>query len=108
MLFRLPRPLHGWREFIHEVVIVLIGVLLALGGAQLIDTLRSRSEVSAFRATIDHELGRDLGIYAHIVAQRPCADRPLAELGRFLDDARAGRTDRFARPIGHPFIQTVF
>jgi hypothetical protein len=33
MLFRLPKPLHGWREFIHEIVIVVIGVLLALGGA---------------------------------------------------------------------------
>lgn len=29
MLFRLPQPLHGWREFVHEVIIVVIGVLLA-------------------------------------------------------------------------------
>lgn len=33
MLFRLPQPLHGWREFVHEVIIVVIGVLLALAGA---------------------------------------------------------------------------
>ena len=108
MPFRFLRPLHGWREFIHEIVIVLIGVLLALGAAQLIDTLHSRSDVASFRAAVDHELGRDLGVYAHIIAQRPCADRRLGDLRRFLDDSKAGRTDRFARPIGHPFIQTLF
>ena len=108
MRFRLPRPLHGWHEFAYEIVIVVIGVLLALGGAQLIDALHSRSEVASFRAAVDHELGRDLGVYAHIIAQRPCAGRRLVELRRFLDDSAAGRTDRFARPIGHPFAQTFF
>jgi hypothetical protein len=108
MRFRFFRPLHGWREFMHEIVIVVIGVLLALGGAQLIDTFHSRSEVASFRAAVDHELGRDLGVYAHIIAQRPCADRRLAELKRFLDDSSAGRIERFARPIGHPFMQTLF
>ena len=108
MRFRIFRPLHGWREFIHEIIIVLIGVLLALGGAQLIDTLHSRSEVTRFRAAVDHELGRDLGVYAHIIAQRQCADGRLADLKRFLDDSSAGRTDRLDRPIGHPFMQTLF
>ena len=108
MLFRLPRPLHGWHEFVHEIVIVVIGVLLALGGAQLVDTLRTRSEVASFRAAADHELGRNLDIYRRIVAQRPCADRRLADVGRFLDDASAGRSDRLARPVGRPFMQTLF
>ncbi len=108
MLFRLPRPLHGWREFIHEIIIVVIGVLLALGGAQLIDTLHSRSQVASFRAVVDHELGRNLGIYQHVIAQRPCADRRLADLKRFLVDMGAGRTDQLAQPIGRPFLQTLF
>lgn len=30
MGFRLPRPLHGWREFTYEIAITVIGVLLAL------------------------------------------------------------------------------
>ena len=108
MRFRFFRPLHGWCEFIHEIVIVIIGVLLALGGAQLIDTLHSRSEVASFRAAVDHELGRDLGVYAHIIAQRPCAERRLSDLSRFLQDSSEGRTDSFERPIGHPFMQTLF
>jgi len=108
MLFRLPRPLHGWREFLNEIVIVVIGVLLALGGAQLIDTLRSRSEVASFRETVNHELGRDLGIYQSMMASRPCVTRRARELERFLTDVRAGHHDPLARPIGRPFMQTFY
>jgi len=108
MLFRLPRPLHGWREFFNEIVIVVIGVLLALGGAQLIDTLRSRSEIASFRETVNHELGRDLSIYQSMMASRPCVTRRTRELERFLTDARAGHHDPLARPIGRPFMQTFY
>jgi hypothetical protein len=40
MRLRFIRPLHGWREFIHEVVAVVIGVLLALAGAEIIESWR--------------------------------------------------------------------
>ena len=51
MRFRVPRPLHGWQEFTYEIVIVVIGVMLALAGAQLIETLTqdARSPASARR-----------------------------------------------------------
>ena len=106
MRFRFLRPLHGWHEFVHEIVIVVIGVLLALGGAQLLDNLQWRSQVGTFRDSVDHELGRNLAIYQSVVAQRPCADRRIAELERFFADARAGRQDRLLRPIGRPFLFT--
>ena len=31
MHFHLPKPLHGWREFVGEVGIIVIGVLIAAG-----------------------------------------------------------------------------
>jgi hypothetical protein len=108
MLFPLPRPLHGWREFAFEIVIVVIGVLLALAGAQLLDTIRSRSEVASFRKAVTHELGRDLGIYQSMMAARPCVTRRARELERFLADASTGRRDAIAGPIGRPFMQTFF
>jgi hypothetical protein len=108
MLFRLPKPLHGWREFFNEIIIVVIGVLLALGGAQLLDTVRSRSEVASFREAVDHELGRDLGIYQSMMPWRACVTRRTRELERVLTDARAGHHDPLARPIGRPFMQTFY
>lgn len=92
MRFRLPRPLHGWREFAYEIIIVVVGVLLALGGAQFLDTIHSRSEVGSFREAVDHELGRDLGIYQSMMPWRACVTRRTRELERFLADARLGRS----------------
>ena len=34
MHFHLPKPLHGWRVFVGEVGIIVIGVLIALGTQQ--------------------------------------------------------------------------
>ena len=39
MHFRLPNPLHGWRELAGEVGIIVVGVLIALGAEQLVTTL---------------------------------------------------------------------
>jgi len=36
MHFRLPKPLHGWREFAGEVGTIVIGVLIALKRASKI------------------------------------------------------------------------
>jgi hypothetical protein len=108
MRFRLLRPLHGWHEFAYEIIIVVIGVMLALGGAQLLDTLNSRSEIASFREAVNHELGRDLGIYQSMMASRPCVTRRTRELERFLTDARGGRHHPLARPIGRPFMQTFY
>jgi hypothetical protein len=108
MHFHLPKPLHGWREFIGEVGIIVIGVLIALGAEQVVETLRWRAEVATFRKAVDHELGRDLGIYASVMTDRRCATRRLGELEHFLADAAGGRRDRLLRPIGHPFLQTLY
>ena len=37
MHFRLPKPLHGWREFTGEVGIIVIGVLIALGAQAVVE-----------------------------------------------------------------------
>jgi hypothetical protein len=102
MHFHLPKPLHGWRQFAGEVGIIVVGVLIALAAEQFVEDLRWRGEVGSFRSAVDHELGRNLGLYATIMTQRPCVDRRLAELERLLADSRAGRQDRLLRPIGRP------
>jgi hypothetical protein len=108
MHFHLPRPLHGWREFAGEVGIIVIGVLIALSAEQVVETAHWRGEVRDFRQAVDHELGRNLGIYTAVMRQRPCVDRRLAELERFLADSNSGRQDRLLRPIGRPFMQSQY
>jgi hypothetical protein len=49
MHFHLPKPLHGWREFAGEVGIIVLGVLIALGAEQVVETLHWRSEIADAR-----------------------------------------------------------
>lgn len=45
MHIHLPKPLHGWREFVGEVGIIVIGILIALGGEQVVEKIHHRSQV---------------------------------------------------------------
>lgn len=47
MHFHLPKPLHGWREFIGEVGIIVIGVLIALGAEQAVERVHHHAQVHA-------------------------------------------------------------
>jgi hypothetical protein len=80
MRFHFFRPLHGWREFIHEIVIVVLGVLLALAGAQLVEALHDRSTAVDTRAEVTDELNSDLMSMALRQSVEPCIDRRLSEL----------------------------
>jgi hypothetical protein len=108
MHVHLPKPLHGWREFLGEVGIIVLGVLIALTAEQLLVAWQWHREVRGFRAAADNELGRDLGIYSSAMVNRSCATRRLAELEHFLGDSNAGQQDKLVRPIGRPFMQTFF
>jgi len=56
MHLHLPEPLHGWREFIHEIIIVVLGVLLALAGAEMVEAWRWQWQVQSTRQAIANEV----------------------------------------------------
>ena len=43
-IFHLPKPLHGWRELVGEVGIIVVGVLIALAAEQIVETLHWRNQ----------------------------------------------------------------
>ena len=45
MPIKLPTPLNGWRVFAGEVGVIVLGVLIALGAQQAVDTIQWRKEV---------------------------------------------------------------
>jgi hypothetical protein len=59
MRFHFFRPLQGWREFIHEIVIVVLGVLLALAGAQAVGDFHQRAELRDAEDAMTSELRDD-------------------------------------------------
>ncbi|MBY0383267.1 MAG: hypothetical protein K2W78_15270 [Xanthobacteraceae bacterium] len=60
MTIHLFSPLHGWKEFLHEILVIFIGVLIALVFQQLVDKWRWESEVSNARETIHAEISYNL------------------------------------------------
>lgn len=56
MHVHLPKPLHGWREFVGEVGIIVLGVLIALGFEQLLEQWRWHREVGTTRQALANEL----------------------------------------------------
>lgn len=102
MRFQLPRPLHGWRQFWGEVGIIVLGVLIALGAQQIVETLNQRSQISELRAAIDKEVAYGLLSYEFRVKQDPCLISRIGELESWLDGWRAGKPQRLGGSIGGP------
>jgi hypothetical protein len=87
MHFHLPKPLQGWREFAGEVGIIVIGVLIALGAEQVVETIHWRSQAHETEQTLRAEIQDSL----NSVAQRRTLDGCLRRQLIALRDAAIGR-----------------
>ena len=98
----LPKPMHGWREFVGEVGIIVLGVLIALGAEQVVETLHWRREVGAERSSLNHEALDMLGAIQTRQAQQACVDRRLAEISDIFRRHQRGGPFHVAAPVGRP------
>lgn len=87
MHVRLPKPLHAWREFVGEVGIIVIGVLIALGAQQFVESAHERARASQAEASIRNELGFNLGRLNSRMGIHQCVDRRIEEIQALLDKA---------------------
>ena len=84
------KPLRGWREFLGEVGVIVLGVLLALAAQQVVGDIQTRADVRAFRDTINHEIALNLFQYDVRARQFKCTSKKIKELRDWLDKARSG------------------
>ena len=80
MHFRLPKPLHGWREFAGEVGIIVLGVLIALGAEQVVETLHWNHLAAGARESVGEELDDAFFDASEMAIAQPCVDRQLQQL----------------------------
>jgi len=102
MHFHLPKPLHGWRAFVGEVGIIVLGVLIALGAEQAVETLHWRNEVVDARRALDREVAYDLGAIEMREQEAPCIDRRLSEIRALLTGSSSGLRSGSRSPLGQP------
>jgi hypothetical protein len=95
MHFHLPKPLHGWREFAGEVGIIVVGVLIALGAEQVVETIRWRTEAAEAEDTLDTQLVASKFAAYERIKFEACEARQLDR----LDDLVTGSASPKVRQI---------
>ena len=103
MHFRLPKPLHGWRAFIGEVGIIVIGVLIALAFEQAVEALREHRAAAQARANVRQEISTDLAFLRSREETDNCISRRLDEVGALI---KASQRSGYRAPawVGRPRV----
>ena len=88
-----PKPWHGWREFLKEYVIIVVGVLTALAGEQVAESFHTRHVIAEAEAAMRAELvGDDLPqAYVRVVVA-PCLASDLRRLRQAVGDRAPAET----------------
>jgi hypothetical protein len=100
------KPWRDWREFLWEIVTIVIGVLLALGAGQMVDALHWKDEVAAERLTLRDEVRQNLAATAKRVSQRACIERRLDQLGEVFRRQARGEPLGIIAPVTRPTVFT--
>lgn len=102
MHFHLPKPLHGWRAFVGEVGIIVLGVLIALGAEQVADGIHWENELRQSDRALQLELGESVGQAVVRIDASPCVEQRLDRLAAIVDEAAAthelGAVSRVPQP----------
>lgn len=105
-MFRVLRwapPPHGWRAVWWELVIVVLGVLIALAAQQMVEAWNWRSAVAAERVVLRAEVRDNLNSVQDRLVLEPCMIRKLEEVRVVLERAAKrqplGITGRVGLPL---------
>ena len=105
MHFHLPKPLHGWREFLGEVGIIVVGILIALALETFADEYRWSGKVAEARQQLRYEVGDNLLLLHTRNRLTRCIDERIDELGLILNEAiKNGRLPPVGGPVGGVFF----
>ena len=97
-----PKPVHGWREFIAEIGVIVVGVLIALSAEQVAEALHWRHQVHLERESLRASAKEQLQVIVSRQVQQPCVERRLNELEVLFQKHKAGALPRLLGPVGRP------
>lgn len=107
MHFHLPKPLHGWRELIGEVGIIVVGVLIALAAEQVVEGFHERSLRNEARTAIDDEISQNMDAFRRRAEVQQCINARLRDVETLITTSPLGAS--LPRPlwIGRPQVWAV-
>lgn len=92
-----PHPVHSVREFLNEIVVIVTGILIALGLEQVVETWHWHHQVESAERALGYELTESYGQGIERLTVSDCVDRRLDALAAIVD--QAGQTGRLP-PLG--------
>jgi hypothetical protein len=102
MRFSLPRPLHGWRRFLGEVGVIVIGVLIALGAQEAAESWNQHNDVAEARKALRAEIAIATADVRARIALSRCVNRRAADLEQWLEGYRKHDARSPIGTIGRP------
>ena len=81
-----PKAAHSLREFMSEISVIVVGVLIALALEQAVEAWRWHEKVEVVRASITAELGNDRARWEANIRGIPCALGVVDRLDRWASD----------------------
>ena len=107
-----PKPWHGVREFLKEYVIIVVGVLTALGAEQGVEWLHWRHKTHLAEQAVGQEVSVDAAFAQEVVDLTPCANRFFDAVQSAIDRNRPDLLGRIfmglANKDGGPFAARVW
>ncbi len=100
MHLHMPKVPHSVREFLREVGIIALAVMIALAGEQTIEALHWRHVIESERASLDMGVDDVRFAMRARVAQQPCVDRRLADLALVFERREHSQPLGLVAPIG--------
>jgi len=82
-----PKAVHGWREFLAEYAIIVLGVLTALTAEQVAEHLRWEGAVASGRDALHRELAFDTAFMRDRLLIAPCVDRNIVSISAMIETA---------------------
>jgi hypothetical protein len=67
-----PKAAHSWREFLIEIGTIVCGIVIALGGEQVVEMLHRTGEVREAREALKAEIGNDVDILKFGLEETKC------------------------------------
>ena len=87
-----PKPVHSWREFLTEISIVVLGVIIAIGLEQTVEWLHWQSEVKVARQAIRTEIeANNVNLFAARIGIASCVQRQIGDVDAILTALAAGQ-----------------
>ena len=99
-----PKALHGVRELLTEIAVIVIGIVIALGLEETLRIFHDQATAREAREAVLIEIRQNLSYMKGRMATQACVEHRLDEIGALLTKAGDGPLSPQPKWIGQPSV----